>query len=579
MSRRAFVVTSFAVAVLLAGSAPARTATASVAWPREGLPVCALPGAQYDARVAASGGFYVLWTDERDGHPQLYLSDVGYGPPEPTWPEGGIRIAPSDWAQGDAAVESSLGDGSCLTAWIEDRGTGSGQDLYLQRYRWNGLRASGWPEQGVRVCGALGDQADVKLYTDGASAFLLWRDERSGNSDVYLQVLGHDGQPRAGWPADGFAVSAGPEEELPAGMLPGLCVLWTRGGRVVLQQYDVSPGPQRSYSWPEGGFVVSDTTVFASNPVMAMSLLYFTWELAWEELRDSRAQVRYLHLGTNFPLPVLTPAVPVAPSALSNQRRPQVLADYFGRVSVVWEDDRADSGDIYRQLYELGGTPTIATPQSGPEGEAVCAEAGRQRDPVVSLHIAWGDERGGPATAAIQARRLIGTTGQLSAPSLVLAPAVGAQTGPSSGHYRGFCIPEACPGYDVVAWTDTRDPATAPDIYAQAFGPDVQYYFLGVPEGHAKDFATLTPARPTPARGTVTLSLTLPRAGDVALEVYDAAGRHVQTLVRGALPPGRHEVTWDGRGRDGGAAAPGLYFVRGRADGRPLARRIVRLTP
>lgn len=528
--------------------------------------------------MAAAGGYYVLWTDERDGHPQLYLSDLGRGSPEPSWPGGGIRIAPSDWPQGHAAVESTVGDGSCFVAWVEDRGTGSGRDLYLQRFLWTGVRASGWPEQGVRVCGAPGDQTDVKLYL-GSSAFLLWRDERSGNSDVYLQAIGPDGQVRAGWPADGFAVSAGPEEELPAGMLQELRVLWTRGGRVVLQQYEVSSGPLRTYNWPEGGFVLSDTTVIASNPVMADGLLYFTWELAWEELRDSRSQVRYLHLGTTFPLPVLTPAVPVTPTVVSNQRRPHVLADGFGRVSVLWEDDRADSGDIYRQVYELGGTPTIATPQSGPEGEAVCAEAGRQHATVLSLHVAWTDERDGATAAAIRGRRMIGWSGQMSAPPLVLAPAGGAQVGPSSGHSQLFCIPESCAAHDIVAWTDTRDPATAPDIYAQALGPDVQYYVLGLTEGPASEFATLSAARPTPARGTVTMTLTLPSAGDAALEVYDAAGRHVRTLARGALTPGRHEITWDGRDDGGRRAAPGLYFVRGRAGDRSFERRIVRLAP
>jgi hypothetical protein len=227
----------------------------------------------------------------------------------------------------------------------------------------------------------------------------------------------------------------------------------------------------------------------------------------------------------------------------------------------------------------MSGSPTVATPLSGPAGEAVCAEAGRQHDPAVSRHIVWVDERLGPAAAAIRGRQLVGALGQLAPSWLVLAPASGAQAGPSSDHYQGMCATEACPAHDVVAWTDSRDPATAPDVYAQALGVDVEYVVVGVPGAPTDAGTTLSLARPTPSRSSVSLTLTLADAGEVSLGVYDVAGRLVRTLLHGALPAGRHVATWDGRGRDGESCPPGLYFVRGHGGRQALERRIVRLAP
>ena len=45
------------------------------------------------------------------------------------------------------------------------------------------------------------------------------------------------------------------------------------------------------------------------------------------------------------------------------------------------------------------------------------------------------------------------------------------------------------------------------------------------------------------------------------LTVYDTAGRKVQTLVNKFLPPGVHDVVWDGRDFRGRKAAAGTYLI------------------
>jgi flagellar hook assembly protein FlgD len=54
----------------------------------------------------------------------------------------------------------------------------------------------------------------------------------------------------------------------------------------------------------------------------------------------------------------------------------------------------------------------------------------------------------------------------------------------------------------------------------------------------------------------------LPAAGNVTLQVYDAAGRPVRTLASGFRDAGTYSVSWDARDTDGNQVPYGVYFYR-----------------
>lgn len=85
-------------------------------------------------------------------------------------------------------------------------------------------------------------------------------------------------------------------------------------------------------------------------------------------------------------------------------------------------------------------------------------------------------------------------------------------------------------------------------------------------------------AAPNPFNPRTTVRFTLGGERDVLLAVHDAAGRLVAVLARDRFAAGEHGVVWDGRDRDGRAAASGTYFARLRAGGdtRTLALTLVR---
>jgi hypothetical protein len=79
-----------------------------------------------------------------------------------------------------------------------------------------------------------------------------------------------------------------------------------------------------------------------------------------------------------------------------------------------------------------------------------------------------------------------------------------------------------------------------------------------------------------PTRGTTALRFELPETRRISLDVYDASGRHLVTLLHGERSAGTHRVEWDGRTQQGIAPA-GVYFVRFRTDGLTATEKVVRV--
>jgi hypothetical protein len=67
---------------------------------------------------------------------------------------------------------------------------------------------------------------------------------------------------------------------------------------------------------------------------------------------------------------------------------------------------------------------------------------------------------------------------------------------------------------------------------------------------------------PNPFNPRATIAFSLPEPANVRLEVYDAAGRKVRTLLAEQRAAGDQSMHWDGRDDAGRPAASGSYLVR-----------------
>jgi len=104
------------------------------------------------------------------------------------------------------------------------------------------------------------------------------------------------------------------------------------------------------------------------------------------------------------------------------------------------------------------------------------------------------------------------------------------------------------------------------DVVLVQFDPD-QWILREVQPGSVTDVPSASPALrlaayPNPFNPRTSLVLTLPRAGQVRLDVYDARGRLVRRLLEGRLADGVHDVSWQGRDDHGRALPSGTYLAR-----------------
>ena len=61
------------------------------------------------------------------------------------------------------------------------------------------------------------------------------------------------------------------------------------------------------------------------------------------------------------------------------------------------------------------------------------------------------------------------------------------------------------------------------------------------------------------------------------LSVFDPLGRQVRALVKGPLPAGLHQLSWDGRDDAGRAVGSGVYLLRLSAGERSRSGKVLYL--
>ena len=407
------------------------------------------------------------------------------------WPAGQVNLA-----SGGSAVSwwvESDGSGGCLASW---RSSGTGGPPY--RYRAQKIDATGtplWGTSGIDL--GFATDTNANFTTDGSGGLIVaWSEVGTHGADVYAQRFGAYGS--AMWAASGVALTAIHGDQ-GTGFWPIAPVGDGAGGATVVWQDYRHDSAGDLYAQRVSG---SGSVMWAANGVPLCTV-------SGTQQLDYRAAV----------------------------------TDGAGGLCVAWEDSRKNSAGIDVYAQRVDGTGVV---RWGSDGLSLTTALNHQMNVRVvadgggGVIASWTDTRNDPPNGYdIYAQHIDGqgiTRGQVS----------GTLAGSSPPHGLDASTVELDgAGGAVVVWTDNNE-ARARNIPAAS----VQ---LGVDDGGV----SLAPLKciPNPARGSSTVSFSLPRPGSVRIEVVDLAGRRVWSRERRELNSGTHEVKIAG-------LPAGLYLIR-----------------
>lgn len=440
-----------------------------------------------------------------------------------------------------------------------------------------------------------------KLGADGVGGvFVLSYDFPGSSIDLVVRHLGADGTSQ--WPVGQVylaSLSTAQSWWVESDGSGGCLATWRSSGtppRYRAQKIDAAGTPLWGTNGIDLGFATNTNANFTTDGTGGLIV-------AWSEVGTQGADVYAQRFGADGS--ALWTAGGVALTAIAGDQGTgswpiAPVGDGAGGATVVWQDYRNDpAGDLYAQRVSGSGSVMWAA-----NGVPLCIVDGTQQldyraavtDGVGGLCVAWEDSRKHNAGIDVYAQRVDGTGAvRWGSDGLPLTTAL--------NHQINVRVVSDGGGGIIASWTDERnDPPNGYDIYVQhvdgqgitrgqvsgtlvgssppdgldastveldgAGGATVVWtdnsqgrarnipaasIQLGVDDGSV----SLAPLKcfPNPARGSSTVSFSLPRPGSVRVEVVDLAGRRVWSRERGELGSGTHEVKIAG-------LPAGLYLIR-----------------
>ncbi len=337
-----------------------------------------LPAVAFDGT-----NFLVVWEDDRgfDWFYDIYGARVT---PEGTVLDpAGIAISEAIDDQNCPAV--AFDGANFLVVW-EDCRSGDWFDIYGARVTPQGAVLD---PSGFAVCGAGDDQYSAAVGFDGANFLVAWEDYRGGGwDDIYGARVTPSGTVLD---PSGFVISHGDRDQCYPEVgfdSTNFLVVWedyrnVNGGDI----YGARVTPSGTVLDPSG---IAISTASSGQYCPALGFVGGSYLVAWEDYRSSSHWdiygSRVTPQGT-----VLDSAGLAISQAASDQYSVDVGVDSVN-FFVVWEDDRAMSGDIYGARVTPSGTVL------DPVGIAISQDADDQYTPVVAFGggcflVAWEDDR------------------------------------------------------------------------------------------------------------------------------------------------------------------------------------------
>ena len=175
------------------------TAEGHPLWEKDGIPICEqlVNQQQPDCVSDRSGGFIVVWWDERNIFADIYAQRIGENG-EALWndgnaqfPTGGMPVCTGAGVQRLPQIVAAEEAGQTIIYWLdyrEDFGDSTEDAIYAQRLDADGSPL--WEINGIPVCHAPKEQITPQaVSTDDGAAIVVWSDTRGADYDIYIQRI------------------------------------------------------------------------------------------------------------------------------------------------------------------------------------------------------------------------------------------------------------------------------------------------------------------------------------------------------------------------------------------------------
>ncbi len=353
-----------------------------------------------------SGGVFVVWRDSRNSATtgdDIYVQYVG---PEglARWTANGVQVTNASGAQQTPFV--GKGYFGLIVGWLDDRNGSANSDVYFGRVNYSGVVSS-------LAGNALSTDPSDAFELSGTPAldglYLVWRDARTGNNDVYGDLVYSSGTKY--WSTFGTSavcIATGQQYD-PCVTGSGTFDGWVAWEDVRGADYDIYVQRMSSDGDPQygaSGTAVSTASLNQFDPEIASDGAGGAI-IAWLDDRAAPRSIYAQRVAPNGQMLWTANGADVASGILGTPTAMRITSDGLGGLFVVWAEARVSGTDLYGQRLSSGGSA-----QWGSGGVLIAGSANTQTNGAVtvgldnSLLVAFEDERQGAGDPSIYAQRV-----------------------------------------------------------------------------------------------------------------------------------------------------------------------------
>ena len=320
-------------------------------WEKNGIPVIIMGGDQRDFEILPNHkNLFVVWADTRDGSSSIYGQKID-SKGQPMWGFKGIRLSISQNEQSHPQI-FSLSSGEFVVVW-EDLGSNLLPQIKAQMITKDGRLK--WPHEGVLVATGTRVRVDPRIVSDWQDqTIIVWEERRSDKQKVYAQKMASDG--KILWGNEGTALAKSSGHQWHPELVPdgegGAIVVWkddrSGNGDVYAQKID----EKGELQWGEAGFPLAAQK--NDQAFIKITKISEEWAgVVWKDERKKDDDIYAQIVSVSAQKKKTKAGYPIS-LGKANQQDPQIVGGKGNKAFIVWSDARrGQDRDVYGAILKF----------------------------------------------------------------------------------------------------------------------------------------------------------------------------------------------------------------------------------